>query len=344
MNITTIGLDLAKNSFHVFGVNAHGKKLVSKALTRKQVLPYFANLPRCLVGMEACGGSHYWAREVGKLGHTVKLMAPQFVKPYVKSNKNDAADAEAICEAVTRPGMRFVTVKTVEQQSVLSLHRVRESTVAARTEQANLIRGLLLEYGLVIPQGIRAVFVEVPKIQEDAGNGLDGRMRSLLQDMADHLKALDERVERLDLMIAESNRQDARVARLEAVPGIGPLTASALVASLGNVENFDEGRSLAAYLGLVPRQHSTGGKSTLLGISKRGDRCLRTLLIHGARSVVRCAEKRQDALGAWIRQLLSRRSKNVAAVALASKNARTIWALLKHQRDFDTAYQTQAVA
>jgi len=240
--------------------------------------------------------------------------------------------------------MRFVAVKTVDQQSVLSLHRVRQSAVAARTEQANLIRGLLLEYGLVIPQGIRAVFVEVPNILEDAENALDARMRCLLQDLAEHLKALDARVERLDGMIADSNRQDARVAQLEAVPGIGPLTASALVATVGNVENFDEGRSLAAYVGLVPRQHSTGGKTTLLGISKRGDRYLRTLLIHGARSVIRAAENRQDALGAWIRQLLSRRSKNVVAVALANKNARIVWALLKHQRKFDSAYPAHAAA
>jgi transposase len=344
MNITTMGLDIAKNSFHVFGVNVQGKKAVSKALLRKQVLPWFANLTPCLVGLEACGGSHYWARELEKLGHTVKLMAPQFVKPYVKSNKNDAADAEAICEAVSRPNMRFVAAKAVEQQSVLSLHRVREAAVAARTEQANRIRGLLMEYGIVISPGIRAIQVRVPEILEDAENDLDARMRRLLQDEADHLKRLDERMERIDTMIAESNREDARVRRLAAVPGIGPLTASALVATLGDVENFEEARSLAAFLGLVPRQHSTGGKATLLGISKRGDRYLRTLLIHGARSVIQYAEQRQDALGEWLRRLLSRRNKNVVAVALANKNARIVWALLKHGCDFHLSCPVKAVA
>jgi transposase len=344
MNATTIGLDIAKNSFHVHGVNAHGKKVVSKSLTRKQVLPYFANLPPCLVGIEACGGAHYWGREIGKLGHTVRLMAPQFVKPYVKSNKNDAADAEAICEAVTRPNMRFVPVKTVDQQSTLSLHRVRQSAVEARTEQANMIRGLLMEYGIVIPQGIRAVPANLPDILEDADNGIDGKMRELLRLMSDHLKSLDERVDILEARIAEASRQDSRVARLMAVPGIGLLTASALVATLGSMENFDGGREVSAWLGVVPRQHSTGGKTTLLGIGRRGDSYLRTLLIHGARAVIQYAEKRQDGLGAWIRKLLSRRNKNVVAVALANKNARIVWALLKHGRDFKIDYHAAATA
>jgi len=344
MNITTLGLDIAKNSFHVYGVDIHGKKAVSKALTRKQVLPYLANLPPCLVGIEACGGAHYWAREIGKLGHTVKLMAPQYVKPYVKSNKNDAADAEAICEAVARPNMRFVPVKTVAQQSTLSLHRVRQSTVEARTEQANMIRGLLMECGIVIPQGIRAVYVRVPEILEDAANGLDDRMRDLLRMMSDHLQLLDEKVDLLEARIVNSNRQDPRVAQLEAIPGIGPLTASALVATLGNAENFDSGRNVSAWLGLVPRQQSTGGRTTLLGISKRGDSYLRTLLIHGARSLIKYADQRQDALGAWIRKLLSRRHGNAVAVALANKNARIVWALLRHQRDFTMDYAGARVA
>lgn len=335
MNATTIGLDIAKNSFHIYGVTSHGKKVVSKSLTRKQVLAYFANLPPCLVGIEACGGSHYWAREIGKLGHQVKLMAPQFVKPYLKSNKTDAADAEAICEAVTRPNMRFVPVKTGEQQSVLSIHRVRQSAIEARTEHANMIRGLLMECGLVIPQGIRAVYAGLPEIIDREDDALDPRMRSLLRTMLEHLKRLDEKVIFLESMLAETNRGDDRVAKLEKIPGIGPLAASALVATFGNAQNFEDGRHLSAFLGLVPKQNSTGGKTVLLGIGKRGDPYLRTLLIHGARSVIRYAEKRQDALGAWIRKLLERRSVNVVAVALASKNARIIWALLKHGRNYD---------
>jgi transposase len=342
MQLTTIGLDIAKNSFHAYGVDAHGKKVVSKSLTRKQVLPFFANLSHCLVGIEACGGSHYWARELGKLGHTVRLMAPQFVKPYVKSNKNDAADAEAICEAVTRPNMRFVPAKTADQQSALSQHRVRQSLVGARTAQANMIRGLLMEFGIVIPQGIRAVHVRVPEILEDAENGLALRMRSLLRGMHEHLKALDEKVELLEAEIARQAREDAGAARLQTIPGIGPLTATALVATLGDAGNFDSGRNLSAWLGLVPRQHSTGGKPTLLGIGKRGDRYLRTLLIHGARAVIRNVEKRQDALGLWIRKLLARKNANAVAVALANKNARVVWALLKYGRDFKPDLPAQA--
>lgn len=271
-------------------------------------------------------------------------MAPQFVKPYVKSNKNDAdaADAEAICEAVTRPNMRFVPAKTVDQQSALSQHRVRQSLVGARTAQANMIRGLLMEYGIVIPQGIRAVHVRVPEILEDAENGLDPRMRSLLRGMHEHLKALDEKVELLEAEIARQAREDAGAARLQTIPGIGPLTATALVATLGDAGNFDSGRNLSAWLGLVPRQHSTGGKPTLLGIGKRGDRYLRTLLIHGARAVIRNVEKRQDALGLWIRKLLARKNANAVAVALANKNARVVWALLKYGRDFKPDLPAQA--
>ncbi len=284
--------------------------------------------------MEACGGSHYWARQLELLGHTVKLMAPQFVKPYVKTNKNDAADAEGICEAVRRPNMRFVAIKTVDQQAILSVHRARQGFVKARATQANQIRGLLSEFGIVIPQGITNIAKRLPAILENAENGLLGSFRLLLQRLVDHLKELDRQVDELEREIRQWHRQNEVSQRLTGIPGIGPITASALLASIGNVRNFKNGRQLAAWLGLVPRQHSSGGKSVLLGMSKRGDTYLRTLLVHGARSVVLATQRKIEHANSWMWQLLNRRNKNVAAVALANKNARIVWALLAHDREF----------
>lgn len=238
-------------------------------------------LPPCLVGMEACGSAHHWARKLEGYGHTVKLMAPQFVKPYVKSNKNDAADAEAICEAVARPNMRFVPIKNIEQQSVLTLHRVRQGFVKARTAQANQIRGLLGEFGLIIPQGIANIAKRVPELIEDAFIELTGSFRLLIDRLMEHLKVLDKQVDELDVKIKESHRASDASRKLEKIPGIGPVTASALIATIGAAKNFDNGRQMAAWLGLVPKQHSSGGKNVLPGISKRGDTYLRTLLIHG---------------------------------------------------------------
>jgi transposase len=333
MEITTIGLDLAKNVFQVHGVNERGKAMLRKQLKRDQVAPFFANLPPCLIGIEACASAHHWARKLQALGHTVRLMAPQFVKPYVKSNKNDAADAEAICEAVSRPSMRFVPIKNVEQQSVLSLHRVRQGFVKARTAQANQIRGLLGEYGLVVPQGIAYIAQRVPPLIEDAENELPGSFRLLIQRLLDHLKALQDQVEEIEVQIKAWHRASEASQRLEKVPGIGPLTASALVASIGDAKNFDNGRQFAAWLGVVPRQHSSGGKPTLLGMSKRGDAYLRTLLIHGARSVIYRATQRADT-DSWLVKLTTRRNKNVAAVAMANKNARTVrcWRMVESSR------------
>jgi transposase len=271
------------------------------------------------------------------MGHTVRLMAPQFVKPYVKTNKNDAADAEAICEAVGRPNMRFVPVKNVEQQAVLALHRVRQGFVRARTAQANQIRGLLGEFGLIVPQGIGYIATRVPELIEDGTNELPGAFRLLVQRLLDHLKELDRQVEELEDRIHAWHRSSDLSRKLAMVPGIGPITASALVASIGDAKNFDGGRQVAAWLGLVPRQHSSGGKSNLLGMSKRGDTYLRTLLIHGARSVIYRVSQRPDACN-WISSVVSRRNKNVAAVALANKNARIAWALLAHDRQFDAGY------
>ena len=339
MKIRTIGLDLAKNVFQVHGVDEHGRPVLKRALKRHQVLAFFTHLESCLVGMEACAGAHYWARKLSELGHMVKLMAPQFVKPYVKTNKHDAADAEAICEAVRRPNMRFVPVKTAEQQSVLALHRAREGFVKARTAQGNQIRGLLAEHGIIIPQGIGHIANHLPRILEEGENGLPGVMHQLLELLTAHLKVLDQQVDECDERILAWHRQSEASRRLADIPGIGPMTASALLASVGEARCFANGRQLAAWLGLVPRQSSTGGKQKLLGISKRGDTYLRKLLIHGARSVIRAAERKPDKKENWLNRLIGRRHKNIASVALANKNARTVWALLVHDRRFQLNYR-----
>lgn len=337
MKLTTIGIDLAKNVFQVHGADEKGKAVLKKQLKRPQVLSFFANLAPCKIGMEACGSAHYWARKLEGLGHSVRLIPPQYVKPFVKRNKNDAADAEAICEAVMRPNMPTVPVKNVEQQAILSVHRARQGFVKARTAQANQIRGLLAEYGIAIPQGIGHIAKRAPEIIEDGENDLPGSFRGLIQRLVDHLKELDRQVGELEAEIQRWHRHSPASQKLAKIPGIGPITASAMVASIGNARNFKNGRQLAAWVGIVPRQHSTGGKSTLLGISKRGDTYLRTLLIHGARAVIRVAEHKPQA-NAWLRKLLTRRNKNVATVALANKNARTIWALLANDREYESGY------
>ena len=338
MNITTVGIDLAKSVFQVHGVDQHGKVVLKKQLKRSQVLPFFGNLPPCLIGMEACGGAHHWARRLQNIGHEVRLMAPQFVKPYVKGNKHDAADAEAICEAVARPSMRFVLVKSVNQQAVLSMHRARQSFVRARTSQANQIRGLLSEYGLIIPQGINHIARRVPELLEDAGNELPDTFRVLLARLLEHMKNLDLQVKELELQIVDRHRHNELSRRLASVPGIGALTASALVATVGDARNFQSGRQLAAWLGLVPKQHSSGGKTVLLGISKRGDAYLRTLLIHGARATLWAAQRRKAVLDPWVTGLLARRNLNVAVVAMANKTARIIWAMLTKGLQYDPQY------
>lgn len=342
MNLTTIGIDLAKSVFQVHGSNEKGKAVLKKQLKRAQMLPFFANLTPCRIGMEACGSAHYWARKLQALGHTVQLIAPQYVKPFVKRNKNDAADAEAICEAMMRPNMPTVPIKNASQQAILSVHRARQGFVKARTAQANQIRGLLTEYGIVIAQGIGQLTKRIPEILEDGENDLPGSFRLLIGRLVDHLKELDRQVGELEAQIRHWHRDSSASQRLERIPGIGPMTASAMAASIGDARNFKNGRQLAAWLGIVPRQHSTGGKSTLLGISKRGDSYLRTLLIHGARAVIRVAERKPNA-DPWLKNLLARRHKNVAAVALANKNVRTIWALLAHDRGYETGY-ARAVA
>ena len=343
MKATTIGIDLAKNVFQVHAVNEYGKTVLKRQLKRDQMAEFFANLPAALIGMEACSGAHYWARKLTGMGHDVRLMAPQFVKPYVKTNKNDASDAEAICEAVARPNMRFVPIKNIEQQAVLSLHRVRQGFISARTAQANQIRGLLSEYGIIIPQGISNITKLVPDLLEDASNELPGMFRLLIDRLMDHFKELYRQVAEIDVQIKAWHRQSELSCKLEKIPGVGPVTATALVATIGDAKNFDNGRQVAAWLGLVPRQHSSGGKSKLLGISKRGDSYLRMLLIHCARAVI-FAAKRKGVQEGWVHELVKRRNHNVAAVALANKIARTVWALWAHDREFRPGYTTTAMA
>jgi transposase len=337
MKLTTIGIDLAKAVFQVHGADERGRPVVKKQLKRTQVLTYFANLTPCKIGMEACGSAHYWGRKLQAMGHEVVLIPPQYVKPFVKRNKNDAADAEAICEAVTRPNMPTVPIKSIEQQAILSIHRARQGFVKARTAQANQIRGLLAEYGIAIPQGIGHIAKRVPEIIEDGENDLPGSFRLLIQRLGEHLKELDRQVGELEREIQLWHRENALSQKLAKIPGIGPLTATAMIATVGDARQFENSRQLAAWLGIVPRQHSTGGKARLLGISKRGDRYLRTLLIHGARAVIRMAERKPDT-ETWVKRLLARRHKNVATVALANKNARTIWALLRHDREYEPDY------
>ncbi len=343
MKITTIGIDLAKELFQIHGVDSQGKTVLRKQLRRNEMAKFFANLDPSLVGMEACGSSHHWARKLNEFGHTVKLMSPQFVKPYVKTNKHDMADAEAVCEAVSRPNMRFVAIKNIDQQAILSVHRARQGFVKARTAQANQIRGLLSEFGIVMPQGILSIGKRMPDILEDAENGLPGTLRKLLERLNDHLKELDRQVAELELQIKLWHKENEASKRLEAIPGVGPITASAIVATVGGAEEFKNGRQLAAWFGLVPKQRSSGGKQILLGISKRGDTYLRTLMIHGARAVIRFAENKAEP-ESWVRKLMARRNKNVAAVALANKNARIIWALLAKGTTFHPKHTSAAPA
>lgn len=338
MKISVIGFDLAKHVFQIHGVDERGHAVLKKQLKRAQVATFFANLPPCLVAMEACSSSHYWARRLQELGHTARLIAPQFVKPYVKTNKTDAADAEAICEAASRPGMRFVPLKSIESQTLLALHRARQGFIKARVAQTNQIRGFLAEFGIIIPQGPKNLGPRVRGILADAENALPGNLRQLLQQLLDHARYLHEQPEMLEAQIKRWHERNEASRRLAEIPGIGALTASALIASIGDARVFGSGRQLAAWLGLVPRQHSSGGKPHLLGISRRGDTYLRTLLVHGARAVIARAKQRPGYAESWLGRLLARRHKNIAACALANHNARVVWALLTHDRRYETSH------
>ena len=337
MNISRIGIDLAKNVFQLNGVDRNGKTVWKRRLKRHQWLKVvFDQIGLdCEIGMEACAGAHHWARELESRGYTVKLIAPQFVKPYVKSNKNDANDAEAICEAMNRPNMRFVTVKSVIQQDIQATHRIRSELISQRTAKANQIRGLVAEYGLVAPQSLRALRIAIPDWLEDAENNLSDYFRSLLHGLWSDLTILNDRVLELDRKVLQLADDNEVTRRLQQLRGVGPLVATALVATFGDARQYRKGRQMAAAIGLTPRQHSSGGKDRLLGISKRGDVYLRCLLIHGARAVILQAKHRDDRLSQWVTGIAQRRHPNVAAVALANKTSRMAWAMLRNESDYD---------
>ncbi len=343
MKISRIGVDLAKNVFQLHGVDQRDEVVWKRRLSRAKWLNTMLNNtePGCEVGMEACTGAHHWARELMKKGYQVKMIAPQFVKPYVKSNKNDANDAEAICEAMNRPHMRFVKVKTVEQQDLQALHRVLKELKSHRIAKANQIRGLVAEYGLVAPQQLYALRQAIPSWLEDAENGLTHLFRRLLQGLWDDLTTLDQRINELNSEVELIAKEHPLAQRLQQLRGVGPLIATAMIASIGNGEQFTKGRQMAASIGLTPRQYSSGGKDRLLGISKRGDTYLRTLLIHGARSVIANAKHKDDRLSQWVTGLAKRSHTNVAAVALANKTARMAWAMLSNEADYNPEYASR---
>ena len=334
MEFTRCGMDIAKGVFQVHGVNERGVVLARKSLPRARVLGFFAQVPPCLIGMEACGGAHYWARELSKFGHTVKLMAAQFVIPYRRRGKNDANDAEAICEAVGRPSMHFVAPKSTEQQTVLMVHRARSLTVTQRTAVANQIRGLLSEFGIVFPKGLSHLRAQLPQILEDAENGLPGLAREVLARLLSQLRELSEHIEEYESNLQTVAQHSEPARRLMQIESVGVLTATAIVAGMGSPHVFKSGRSYAASLGLTPRQDSSGGTRRLGAITKRGDRYVRTLLVHGARTYLRWIERRTDAKAAWVRRLKQRRHINVVAVALAAKHARIAWAMLARGTEY----------
>jgi transposase len=336
MKANRVGVDLAKNVFQVHGVDAKEQVVWRRQLPRGRWLEAVCERlePGAEVGMEACSGAHHWARELQTRGYRVKLLAPQFVKPYVKSNKTDRNDAEAICEAMSRPGMRFVEVKSVAQQDIQAVHRVRSELVAQRTAKASQIRGLVAEYGLVVPAGLPRLRAALPGWLEDAENGLSERFRRLLFGLWSDLRGLCQRVSELDDEIAAIAKSDPVAQRLQQLRGVGPVTATALAAAVGSGAQFRRGRDLAVWLGLTPRQHSSGGKVRLLGISKRGDPYLRRLLVHGARAVIQYAKDRDDPLSQWVTRLAARRHVNVATVALANKTARIAWAMIRTGEDY----------
>jgi transposase len=342
MQVVRIGLDLAKYMFEVHGVDSHGKVVVRKTLRRNAVAHFFANLPPCLVGMEASNGAHYWTRVLTEFGHQVRLISPQFVTPYVKSNKNDRNDAEAICEAVGRPSMRFVPPKSVDQLAVQAVHRIRRRLVADRVRLVNQIRGLLSEHGIVIARDITQLRRGLANIVGSSDDSLSDLVRSLMRELQIEMAELDQRITSYDRRIREIFRNSEQCQRLGKIEGIGPVTATALIAAVGDRTCFRNGRQFAAWLGLVPKQRSSGGRARLFGISKRGDRYLRTLMIHGARAALGRAGGKQDPRSLWLGKLRQRRHPNVAAVALANKNARIVWAMLSGDASYQPAMSVTA--
>ena len=339
--ITVLGIDLAKTVFHLVGLNSSGTVVLKKRIYRDELSEYIANFPKTKIAMEACSGSHYWGRKFRDYGHEVRLIAPQFVKPYVKTNKNDMKDAEAIAEAASRPTMHFVPLKSEEQQDIQSLHRIRERLVGNRTAIGNQIRGLAGEYGIVFPKSIKKLLTNLAEALEKNKDRLSALLLDALYDLREEFIAVDLQIKLCEKKLELVAKDNDIVQRLLTIEGIGLITATALYAAVGNCCEFKSGRHLAAWLGLVPRQHSTGGKTVLLGISKRGDMYLRKLLIHGARSALRCSEKKSDYRNVWVSQLKERVGYNKAAVALANRNARTVWAVITKQEDYQLNFAAQ---
>jgi transposase len=334
---TLVGIDLGKHSFHLHGQSGSGKQTLRKKVTRKQLLEFFVKAQACTVVMEACAGAHYMARTLAAFGHTVKLISPQFVRPFVKSNKNDFVDAEAICEAAVRPAMRFVTPKTEAQQTLSALHRVRESFVQDRVKTVNQIHGFLLEFGISLPVG-RAVITRLPVVL--AEHPLPPRMVATLERLHAHYKYLSEQLADVDKEMGRQLADDDLGQRLMTIPGVGPVTASLLSAEMGDGKQYGGSRHFAASIGLVPRQYSTGGRANLLGISKRGNKTIRRLLVQCARSYMQRLDKQTGRLAEWVRTMLTRRHSSVVACALANKLARTAWALATRHTVFEAGSTT----
>jgi transposase len=338
MKVTVFGLDLAKRVFQLHWVAMDTGEIGRQQVKRAQMAEFFANREPAVIGMEACGSAHYWARKFAAMGHEVRLIAGQFVRPFVKTNKTDVADAQAIWEAVQRPGMKFVSVKNEEQQGILMLHRMRSQLVKMRTMQIQQLRGLLYEFGADLPQGRQAGMERIPVELAKLESTLPRMAVEAVEQQIKRIEAFDKEIADLEKKLRVWKKDNSAVKRLMTIPGVGILTATAAVAMIGDAKAFKNGREFAAYVGLVPRQSGTGGRVKLLGISKRGDTYLRTLLIHGARAVIQHAKEP----GAWLTNLLARRPHNTAAVALANKMARTIWALLAHDRTYQKDYAASA--
>ena len=332
--VTIVGLDLAKSVFQVHGADKEGRPVVRKKLRRGQVLAFFAGLSPCLIGLEACASAHYWARELRALGHAVRLIPPQYVHPFVKTNKNDATDAEAICEALMRPTMRFAAVKSAGQQSVLMLHRARDLLVRQRTMLINALRGHCGEFGMVVAQGASKVTILIEMIEDRDDARLPALAREAVGSLVEQLRMAQTQILDLEKQLKAWHRTTEASRRLEAIPGVGVITATALVATIGDASQFHSGRQLAAWLGLVPRQYSSGGKARLGRISKRGDGYLRGLLVHGARADLRWSRHRKERRSVWQESLLARRPTNVVLVAMANKTARVVWAMLSRGEAF----------
>jgi transposase len=333
MQVSTVGLDIAKNVFQVHGIDEHGRTVLRRKVRRDQLLKLFGELEPCLVGMEACATAHHWARELGALGHEVRLMPPAYVKAYVKRNKNDAADAEAICEAVTRPTMRFVPIKSAEAQSVLMLHRARHLLVRQRTAQVSAMRAHLAEYGFIAAKGISRLRDLLPLLEDGAGM-LPELARQTLLLIAQLIEALTIQIRKIETELLRWHRGNASSQRLETIPGIGFITATALAATVHDARAFRSGRQFAAWLGLVPRQNSSGGKERLGGISKMGDRYLRHLLVIGGTAVVRYTRRKKTSISLWASQLLERKPARLVTVAVANKMARVAWAVMAREENY----------